>query len=163
MGGDRDLFVIGAGAGMALLLLALPVPFGLRAVLAVGVISLFLILAFLRIGPDRLTLEDHLWRQLRFRLTPRRRVYQRGEMERKVFPEPRPSAPAPALRPAPPRPRRSLPALPPLALDVDAREAFWAVRLGLAVTGIYFVWWLGMEGGAREVAAALRILFAPGG
>ena len=77
MGEDRDLAVIGAGAGLAILALLLPLPFGVRGLIAFFLMGLALILAFLRLGPDRLPAEVLLWRRLRYRRTPRRRVYMR--------------------------------------------------------------------------------------
>lgn len=156
MGGDRDLALIGAGAGTALLILIIPLPFGLRALLALLAMGAFLIAAFLRVGPDRLPPEVFLWRRLRFRLTPRRRVYQRGAPEMRRPRTAEPSAPAPAA-PATPPPRRAFP-VPSLSLSVEAEEAAWAVRLGLGVAGAYFAWWLAVEGGAGAMARLLRLL-----
>lgn len=156
---DRDLLVIGLGAAAAVLTLLLPLPFGARALAAFFVMGAALILAFLRLGPDRLPAEVLLARRLRFRWTPRRRVYMRGPAEARPFPAPKEPAERPAAAPAP-RPAR--PALPRPALSVsfsvEADEAAWAVRAALGVAGAYFAWWLAVEGGARSIALFLKTL-----
>lgn len=151
MGGDRDLAVIGAGAGAALLTLLLPLPFGLRALIAFLLMGLGILAAFLRLGPDRLPPEVLLWRRLRFSRTPRRRVYMRGPAETAPFPE------APAA-PLPRAPRPAARGLPGLSVSLEAAEIPWAVRMSLAVAGAYFLWWLALEGGARELAMFLQTI-----
>ncbi len=157
MGEDRDLAVIGAGAGLAILALLLPLPFGVRGLIAFFLMGLALILAFLRLGPDRLPAEVLLWRRLRYRRTPRRRVYMRGPAEARPFPALKEKEGRPAPPPAPPPPRPAFPR-PAISFSVEADEATWAVRAALGVAGAYFAWWLAVEGGARSLALFLKAL-----
>jgi len=64
---DRDLGVLGAGALLAVLCLVLPLPFVGKVVLGLSVLVGFIVLALLRLGPDRIALEEWLIRRIRFR------------------------------------------------------------------------------------------------
>lgn len=66
---DRDLGLLGAGAILAVLCLMLPLPFVARAVTGIFVLVGFMVLALLRLGPDRITLEGWLKRRTRFHLS----------------------------------------------------------------------------------------------
>ena len=63
---DRDLFLLGAGAILSVFCLLLPLPFSGKLVLGVLTLLGFLLLALLRIGPDRIPPEEWLLRRLRF-------------------------------------------------------------------------------------------------
>src|SRR5574341_2186908 len=74
---DRDLFLLGAGALLSALCLLLPLPFAGKLVAGVSMLVGFMVLALLRLGPDRISIEEWLLRRLRFWLSPRRFVYHR--------------------------------------------------------------------------------------
>jgi len=150
---DRDLFLLGAGALLSAFCLLLPFPF--IGKLVAGVVTLVgsMALALLRLGPDRVPLEEWLRRRLRFRFTPRRFVYHRPGWKPPARRTPAPDqAAAPAVstpRPAP------LSALRPLALALPESRIYPLVSLLLGVLGLYFLAWLA-HGGAEEIAAVLR-------
>jgi hypothetical protein len=81
---------------------------------------------------------------------PRIRLATRGSAQGSS--EPKPVARKPWPRPSlqPPRSFR------PLPTEID--EAAWAVWAVLGAVGVYFVWWLVMEGGARSIALLLKTI-----
>jgi hypothetical protein len=148
---DRDLFLLGAGALLSVLCLLLPLAFVGK--LFAGVLTLvgFMALALLRLGPDRIPLEEWLRRRLRFWLSPRRFVYHRPGWK---LPPRRASTPgAAAEAPAAPGPQ-SIP-MPKtssrVALALPQGGVYPLVTVFLAVLGAYFVAWLA-QGGAAEIA-----------
>ena len=76
---DRDLSILGAGAVAAILCLMLPWTFAVKVAVAVVILVIAMALAFARMGADRLTLEQHLKRQLIFRFQPRKYSYFQKE------------------------------------------------------------------------------------
>ena len=156
---DRDLGIVGAGALLAVLCLILPLPFVGKIILGLSVLVGFIILALLRLGPDRIPLEEWLQRRIRFRLQARRYTFQQPGYSHKdkrglgkqgsrtvvQAPEkhPAPSAPIQASRP--------LEAYRPLSFALDEIGIYPLVTMLLAVTGIYFLVWLA-QGGAEEIA-----------
>lgn len=76
MSGLRDLLVLGLGVVGAILCLSLPLSLGQRFGLGVAALALGMVAALLRVGRDLLPPEVWLWRQLRYRVRPRRYVYQ---------------------------------------------------------------------------------------
>lgn len=158
---DRDLFLLGAGALLSAFCLLLPLPFVGKLVSGVFTLVGFMLLALLRLGPDRIPPEEWLRRRLRFRLLPRRFVYHRPGWRANFVRTParRPAVPQPAgpvLRPA----RNILPELRrtegfAITLVLPERGVYPLVSVLLAVLGIYFVAWLA-QGGAEEIAAVFR-------
>ena len=80
---DRDLAVLGIGAAFSVFCLLLPLSLGGK--LAVGLVVLVggMVTAFLRVGPDRLTLEEWVMRRLRYALRPRRWTFQQAPLMRR--------------------------------------------------------------------------------
>lgn len=153
---DRDLFLLGAGALLSAFCLLLPLPFVGKLVSGVFTLVGFMVLALLRLGPDRVPPEEWLRRHLRFRLSPRRFVYHRPGWK---LPARRPSASQPVepvLQPSgisPPGLRRANRFAMSLALP--ERGVYPLVSILLTVLGIYFIAWLA-QGGAEEIAAVFR-------
>ena len=73
---DRDLGILGAGALLAVFCLILPLPFVGKIILGLSLLVGFIVLALLRLGPDRIPLEEWLRRRIRFRLQARRYTFQ---------------------------------------------------------------------------------------
>lgn len=134
---DRDLGILGAGALGAILCLMLPWPFGAKVTVAVLILAAFMALAFLRLGGDRLTLEQYLKRQLAFAFRPRRYSYFAKAAQRDAA---RPGGEA--LRPA----------TRPLAFKLDEAGAYWLMTVWLMVIGAYVLYWATFLGGARQAA-----------
>ena len=153
---DRDLFLLGAGALFSALCLLLPLAFVGKLIAGVLTLVGFMALALLRLGPDRITLEEWLRRRLRFWLSPRRFVYHRPGWK---LPPRRastpgaaadaPSAPGPQSFPAPQTSFR------PVALALSESGVYPLVTVLLAVLSVYFVAWLA-QGGAEEIATIFR-------
>ena len=73
---DRDLGVLGAGALLAVLCLFLPFSFVGRIVVGFLVLVVFMVLALMRLGPDRIPPEVWLKRRVRYGLDVRQYVNQ---------------------------------------------------------------------------------------
>jgi hypothetical protein len=156
---DRDLGVLGAGALLAVMCLVLPLPLVGKVVLGLSVLVGFILLALLRLGPDRIPLEVWLLRRIRFRLQARRYTYQqpnyahkRSWRLRRPRTDPAPSEDVPEPSPAP---FADSPAFPlgesyhPLTLALDEVGVYPLVTVLLAVIGIYFLAWLAQDGAAE--------------
>lgn len=136
---NRDLGILVAGAIGAVLALLLPLP--LWGSMAVGVCVLVagMLFALLRVGPDKVTLEQWLKRRLRFTFKPRRYVYHHERPETPQVPEQQ-SAPEPEPQPA-----------TPLVLDLEDVGVELLATVAMGVFGFYTVVWL-QQGGAEEIA-----------
>jgi len=134
---DRDLGILGAGALGAILCLMLPWSFGAKVAVAVLILVIFMALAFVRLGGDRLTLEQHLKRQLLFAFQPRRYSY---------FPK---AAKSNAARPSVGSAR---PAMSPIAFKLDDTGLYWLMTVWLVVIGAYVLYWAYFLDGAKEAA-----------
>jgi hypothetical protein len=156
---DRDLGVLGAGALLAVLCLVLPLPFVGKVVAGLSVLVGFIVLALLRLGPDRIPLEEWLIRRIRFRLQARRYTYQQPGYSQKQSrwsrrhrshedsgdPEPHPT---PSVRTS------AMPSVGsdlPVALAMEEVGVYPLVTVLLTVIGIYFLVWLA-QGGAAEIS-----------
>ena len=73
---DRDLGIIGAGAFLTVLCLLIDWPFVVRIVTGLLILVVFMIVALMRLGPDRVTLEEFISRRLRSSIRPRRFSYR---------------------------------------------------------------------------------------
>ncbi len=134
---DRDLGILGAGALGAILCLMLPWSFGVKVTVAVLILVIFMALAFVRLGGDRLTLEQYLRRQLVFAFHPRRYSY---------FPKAAKSnAPKPEVESV-------RPAINPIAFKLDDTGLYWLMTIWLVVIGAYVVYWAAFLDGAKDAA-----------
>lgn len=154
---DRDLFLLGAGALLSVFCLLLPLPFAGKLVGGVFTLVGFMVLALLRLGPDRVSPEEWLRRRIRFRLSPRRFVYHRPGWK---IPARGALAPKPVKSPVDDRPGSSTPDIRPassfaIALALPEGRIYPLVSVLLTVLGVYFIAWLAL-GGAEEIAAVFR-------
>ena len=163
---NRDLGILGGGALLAVLSLFLPFPFLGRVVAGFLVLVGFMILALLRLGPDRVPPEVWLLRRFRFALqarryvnqqTPSRRAEPSGQPVRQTL-EPAPkskgSAPAPEATPST-DPVFSQVVLHPLDLAWEEIGVYPLLTVGLGVLGIYVVAWLAGSG-AQDLSLWFR-------
>lgn len=138
---DRDLGILGAGALGAILCLMLPWSFALKVTVAVVILMVFMALAFLRLGGDRITLEQYLKRQLMFAFQPRRYSYfakgTRNSVSQTKSVEP---------------PQRQRPSVIPIAFKMDESGLYWLMNVWLVVIGAYVVYWAYFLGGAKDAA-----------
>lgn len=134
---DRDLGILGAGALGAILCLMLPWSFGAKVTVAVLILVVFMVLAFVRLGGDRLTLEQYLKRQLVFAFQPRRYSY---------FPK---AAKSNEAKPGVESPRL---ATRPIAFKLDDTGLYWLMTVWLVVIGAYVLYWAYFLDGAKDAA-----------
>ena len=136
---DRDLGILGAGALGAILCLMLPWSFGVKVTVAVLLLVIFMALAFLRLGGDRLTLEQYLKRQILFAVQPRRYSYFRKAPKSTV------SSPKPGVELA-----RSV--IRPIAFQLNDVGWYWLMTVWLMVISAYVLYWAYFLDGANEAA-----------
>ncbi|MBT7072915.1 MAG: hypothetical protein HN975_18730 [Anaerolineae bacterium] len=138
---DRDLTIMGVGAIAAVICLLIPsLGLVLKGVIAFVVLILFMALALLRMGPDRVPLEVFLKRRIKFATQVRRYTYHGDhQLEKPALVQ--------ATRPAHP--------FRPITLQLDGSNVYWMVTIWLGVIGLYFVIWL-QNGGAEEISFWLR-------
>ena len=155
---DRDLGVLGTGAVLAVMCLILPLPFAGKIGLGLSILLGFIVLALLRLGPDRIPLEEWLLRRIRFRLQAHRYTYQQPDYAPKIpwrwgkrHNQPRTKEPDPQAPPTKNLGSVSVGACHPVALALDEVGIYPLVTALLAVLGIYFLVWLA-QGGAAEIA-----------
>ena len=138
---DRDLSILGAGAVGAILCLMLPWTFALKVAIAVVILITAMALAFVRMGADRLTLEQYLKRQLVFRYQPRKYSYFQKEKN--------PARSAPAIS----RQQHAVrPSFGPLTLDFAEKGLYWLMTVWLIVIGAYVLYWAHFLGGLDQAA-----------
>lgn len=136
---DRDLGILGAGALGAILCLMLPWSFGVKVTVAVLVLVVFMALAFIRLGGDRLTLEQYLKRQIAFAFQPRRYSYfPKAVRKNGLSTIPDTASPRPAMR--------------PIAFKLNDTGLYWLMTVWLVVIGAYVLYWAYFLEGAREAA-----------
>ncbi|NPV86282.1 MAG: hypothetical protein HPY45_09780 [Anaerolineae bacterium] len=137
---NRDLAILGAGGLLAVFALLLPFS-SFFAKLAAGfiVLALFMILALLRLGPDRVTPEEWLLRRIRFAISARAYTFHHNVPGARTV--------SPAEIPAP--------AAAPLWLAIDEVGIYPLMTVFLAVVGVYTVAWL-YRGGAEDVALFIQ-------
>ena len=137
---DRDLLILGSGALLAVFCLFLPISFTGKVVAGMLVLMAGMTIALLRLGPDRVPLEEWVLRRTRFWLGTRHFVFQRpGWKDRSLdfVPE---RAPA-----------QGWGNVFPVHLAFGEVGVYPLVTAFLAVVGVYFVAWI-HKGGAEEIA-----------
>jgi hypothetical protein len=136
---DRDLFILGAGALLAVFCLFLPFSFTGKVVAGMLVLVGGMVIALLRLGPDRVPIEEWLLRRLRFWLGTRHFVFQRpGWKDRESDFKPE-------------RVPQGWGSIFPVHLAVDEIGIYPLLTAFLAVVGVYFVVWI-QNGGAGEIS-----------
>ena len=141
---DRDLGVLGGGALGSILCLMLPWTFAAKVAVAVVILVIAMALAFARFGADRLTLEQHLKRQLQRQ--PRRYSYFRKESSIKSSPIPVQSI-------------GHQPVIGPISFRLDETGLYWLMTAWLAVIGTYVVYWAKYLDGMQQAAFWIQQTF----
>lgn len=144
---DRDLGILGGGALLAVLCLFLPFSFTGKIVVGFLVLVSFMVLALLRLGPDRVPPEVWLMRRLRYGMDVRKYVNQKEPssvgLESGEKPAQRTSAPA------------TVPQFQPLDLAWGEVGVYPLLTAFLGVVAVYFAFWLS-RGGADQIAIWFR-------
>jgi hypothetical protein len=151
---DRDLSILGAGALLAVLCLFLPLSFVGKIVVGFLVLVGFMVVALLRLGPDRVPPEVWLMRRVRYSMQARQYINQQTTSRRVK------SMPASTTRPEPSAPMRSTPMFTPgVVRPVDLAwgevGVYPLLTALLGVLGTYFLVWLA-RGGAEQLAIWFR-------
>lgn len=140
---DRDLGILGGGALLAVLCLFLPFSFVGKIVVGFLVLVIFMALALVRLGPDRVPLEVWAMRRVRYGLEVRKYVNQKEPsglgMDKPAGPASPPATPAPSTQ------------FQPLDLAWGEVGIYPLLTAFLAVVAVYFAFWLA-QGGADELA-----------
>jgi hypothetical protein len=174
---DRDLGIIGAGAFLTVLCLLFNWPFVARVVVGLLVLVTFMIVALLRLGPDREPIEVHLIRLFNNLRSPRKFILGGGRASSKKVPPPQahteaPIAPVQAAAASipPPVPQVPIPRisvtgasnaailLRPVTFAWEEIGIYRLVTVLLAVVGIYFIFWL-VQGGAQQIGYWMCTMF----
>lgn len=140
---DRDLGILGGGALLAVLCLFLPFSFAGKIVVGFLVLVGFMVLALLRLGPDRVPPEVWLMRRVRYGMDVRKYVNQKepsgaaGDAGVKATKPAGPPAPAPQFQ--------------PLDLAWGEVGVYPLLTAFLGVVAVYFAFWLS-RGGADQIA-----------
>ena len=140
---DRDLGILGGGALLALLCLFLPFSFAGKIVVGFLVLVGFMVLALLRLGPDRVPPEVWLMRRVRYGMDVRKYVNQKEPSS--VAVDAGVKATKPAGSPAP------APQFQPLDLAWGEVGVYPLLTAFLGVVAVYFAFWLS-RGGADQIA-----------
>jgi hypothetical protein len=160
---DRDLILMGAGALLAIFCLFLPMPFIVKAFLGGILLVGAMVLALLRLGPDRVPFEVWLQRRWRFGRKPKRYTYHhpKPEPEPQVISNPKPDnlvhEEEPASLPTEEIQASPLVSVRPVELAWGEIGTYNLIRVWLMVVGIYVVYWI-FQGGAEEIAFMLKTL-----
>lgn len=150
MWNDRDLGFLGAGAFCAVLCIILPISLVAKAILAVVVLIIFMVIALLRLGPDRVPLEVFIKRRIQFAIQTRKYTYHGGK--------PAANSPAPASVPreaSQPSWGASQALFMPMILAWEDVGVYWIVTAWLTVISVYFVYWLA-NGGSNQMSFWLQ-------
>lgn len=144
---DRDLGVIGAGAVLSVMCLLLPIAFPWKVVVGFLTLVLSMVIALLRIGGDGLTLEEWIYRRIRFHFRPRFWTYYSRRSPSRT------AAKATSARPEPPRRETDISAAPRktaiVSWGISARAGEKLAGILLAVIGLYVLGWLQASGAAE--------------
>lgn len=145
---DRDLGIIGAGALAAVLCLFMPFSFVGKVVIGFLVLILFMVVALLRLGPDRVPLEVWLTRKTRFAFGMRKYVNQQEPSKPEKKQEHQTTTSRPVENPAASKIR-------PLDLAWNEVGIYPLLSAFLTVLAVYFAFWLS-RGGAQQISIYFR-------
>ena len=150
MWNDRDLGFLGAGAFCAVLCIILPISLVAKAILAVVVLVIFMVVALLRLGPDRVPLEVFLKRRIQFASQARKYSYHGGKPASNSA-----SSASPAQAAASPEREIAAALSRPMTLAWEEVGVYWIVTAWLAVIAVFVVYWLA-NGGSNQVSFWLQ-------
>ena len=143
---DRDLTLLGAGAFAAILCIMLPISLIAKIILAILVLVVFMVIALLRLGPDRVPVEVFLTRRIRFMRESRLYTYNGGKRTSATT-----ASQAAAATQKMTESRSPALAYQPLMLDWEGVGVYWIVTAWLTLIGAFFVHWLA-TGGSSQIS-----------
>ena len=143
---DRDLTLLGAGAFAAILCIMLPISLIAKIILAILVLVVFMVIALLRLGPDRVPVEVFLTRRIRFMRESRLYTYNGGKRTSDTT-----ASQAAAATQTMTESRSPALSYQPLMLDWEGVGVYWIVTAWLTLIGAFFVHWLA-TGGSSQIS-----------
>ncbi len=143
---DRDLTLLGAGAFAAILCIMLPISLIAKIILAILVLVVFMVIALLRLGPDRVPVEVFLTRRIRFMRESRLYTYNGGKTANDTT-----ASQAAAATQTMTESRSPALSYQPLMLDWEGVGVYWIVTAWLTLIGAFFVHWLA-TGGSSQIS-----------
>ena len=146
---NRDLYILGGGALLAVLCLFLPLSFVGKVVIGFLVLISFMVLALLRLGPDRVPPEVWMLRRFRYAMQTRRYVNQQGITRRGDENASKKESKVPSFGHA------ASSVIQPIDLAWSEVGVYPLLTALLGVVGIYFSVWLA-NGGAEELSIWFR-------
>jgi hypothetical protein len=147
---NRDLYILGGGALLAVLCLFLPLSFVGKVVIGFLVLVSFMVLALLRLGPDRVPPEVWMMRRFRYAMQTRKYVNQQGTTRRGVDEKAsKKDFKVPSFGHA------ASSVVQPIDLAWGEVGVYPLLTAFLGVVGIYFSVWLA-NGGAQELSIWFR-------
>ena len=146
---NRDLYILGGGALLAVLCLFLPLSFVGKVVIGFLVLVSFMVLALLRLGPDRVPPEVWMMRRFRYAMQTRRYVNQQGTTRRGDEKGSKKDSKVPSFGHA------ASSVVQPIDLAWSEVGVYPLLTSLLGVVGIYFSVWLA-NGGAEELSIWFR-------
>jgi len=161
----RDAFWLGFGAVFALAALFVPFPFAFRLFIGVLFLAFGMVMALLRVGPDKIPVEQWLIRWVRYMRSQRRYTYQDNPVFNTPSQRPEPPKAAPNLNvPYEPQsyptegtqpvPHRDSLSWSPMSFAWDEVGYYPVISVLLGVLGAYLVYWL-YSFGAAEIASII--------
>ena len=140
---DRDLYILGGGGLLAIFCLLPSWPFWLKVSLALVIMMVALVVALMRVGPDRRTLEQQFYYFMRYRSTAKNfNYFGRGQTKVSNEDDSTGKIHEPSYGPV-------------LTLAWDDVNVYILMTVWLAVIGIYFMVWL-KDSGQLQLAAWLQ-------
>jgi hypothetical protein len=154
---DRDLLILGGGALLAIVVGIIP-PFSLlKAAIGVIILVAFMVLALLRLGPDRVTVEEWLKRRLRYAARTRFHVFQHPPTTESDMAQAAQAVAEPMkehkAEKTPPAARVAR----PVSFALNEIGIYPLATAWMVVLGAYFVIWI-INGGGQEIAWSLKTL-----
>jgi hypothetical protein len=154
---DRDLLILGGGALFAIVVGLIP-PFSLvKAAIGVVILVAFMVLALLRLGPDRVTVEEWLKRRLRYATRTRFHVFHHQPKPGSLENQPELATATPVVEHIPVKPQPLAEAALPVSLALNEVGVYPLVTALMVVIGAYFVIWI-VNGGGQSIAWSLKML-----
>jgi len=166
---DRDLGIIGAGAFLTVLCLLFKWPFVARIVVGLLILVVFMLIALMRFGPDRVTLEESIARRLQKSNKPRKYSYRGSQQQGQgsvvprstVFTQPASAPIDPMLTggiSTAPAKMKAVPTYRPVSFAWEEVGVYRLVTVWLAVIGLYFIYWL-TQGGTEQIGHWMKSTF----
>jgi hypothetical protein len=154
---DRDLLILGGGALLAIVIGLIPPVSLIKAAIGVVILVAFMVLALLRLGPDRVTVEEWLKRRLRYAARTRFHVFQHPPVADSGAAQAVQAVAEPVKAHKAEKEKPSAQAAHPVSFALNEVGIYPLATAWMVVLGVYFVIWI-INGGGQEIAWSLKTL-----